>query len=92
MQVPTTRFSVDRDDICRKRRRALHRQGYTLRFPPDPARGEGFWFANVNRSRSDGILPDRFRGRLLARSWSPCWPSSKPSSSVVSREQENTSP
>jgi hypothetical protein len=22
---------------------------------PDPARGEGFWFANVNRSRSDGL-------------------------------------
>ena len=27
---------------------------------PDPARGEGFWFANVNRSRSDGL--ERFRG------------------------------
>jgi hypothetical protein len=22
---------------------------------PDPARGTGFWFANVNRSRSDGL-------------------------------------
>ena len=22
---------------------------------PDPARGRGFWFANVNRSRSDGL-------------------------------------
>ena len=22
---------------------------------PDPARGEGFWFANVNRSRADGL-------------------------------------
>ena len=22
---------------------------------PDPARGEGFWFASVNRSRSDGL-------------------------------------
>ena len=22
---------------------------------PDPARGEGFWFANVNQSRSDGL-------------------------------------
>lgn len=22
---------------------------------PDPARGQGFWFANVNRSRSDGL-------------------------------------
>jgi hypothetical protein len=22
---------------------------------PDPARGPGFWFTNVNRSRSDGL-------------------------------------
>jgi hypothetical protein len=22
---------------------------------PDPARGEGFWFVNLNRSRSDGL-------------------------------------
>ena len=22
---------------------------------PDPARGEGFWFVNVNQSRSDGL-------------------------------------
>ena len=30
---------------------------------PDPARGEGFWFANVNRSRSDGL--DGFEGSLI---------------------------
>ena len=30
---------------------------------PDPARGEGFWFANVNRSRSDGL--DGFVGSLI---------------------------
>ena len=30
---------------------------------PDPARGEGFWFANVNRSRSDGL--DSFVGSLI---------------------------
>jgi hypothetical protein len=30
---------------------------------PDPARGEGFWFANVNRSRSDGL--DGFRGSVI---------------------------
>lgn len=30
---------------------------------PDPARGEGFWFANVNRSRSDGL--NGFVGRLI---------------------------
>jgi len=29
----------------------------------DPARGEGFWFANVNRSRSDGL--DGFTGSLI---------------------------
>ena len=34
---------------------------------PDPARGEGFWFANVNRSRSDGLsgfLGSTIRGRV----------------------------
>jgi hypothetical protein len=30
---------------------------------PDPARGEGFWFANVNRSRSDGL--DGWVGTLI---------------------------
>jgi hypothetical protein len=30
---------------------------------PDPARGEGFWFANVNRSRSDGL--GGFSGSLI---------------------------
>jgi hypothetical protein len=30
---------------------------------PDPARGEGFWFASVNRSRSDGL--SGFVGRLI---------------------------
>ena len=30
---------------------------------PDPARGEGFWFVNVNRSRSDGL--DGFIGSLI---------------------------
>ena len=30
---------------------------------PDPARGEGFWFANVNRSRSDGL--DGFTGSMI---------------------------
>jgi hypothetical protein len=30
---------------------------------PDPARGEGFWFANVNRSRSDGL--EGFSGSLI---------------------------
>lgn len=30
---------------------------------PDPARGQGFWFANVNRSRSDGL--SGFIGRLI---------------------------
>ena len=30
---------------------------------PDPARGEGFWFANVNRSRSDGL--GGFLGALI---------------------------
>jgi hypothetical protein len=30
---------------------------------PDPARGEGFWFANVNRSRSDGL--SGFTGSLI---------------------------
>jgi len=30
---------------------------------PDPARGQGFWFANVNRSRSDGL--DGFVGSLI---------------------------
>jgi hypothetical protein len=30
---------------------------------PDPARGEGFWFANVNRSRSDGL--GGFTGSLI---------------------------
>ena len=34
---------------------------------PDPARGEGFWFANVNRSRSDGLggfAGSMIRGRV----------------------------
>jgi hypothetical protein len=34
---------------------------------PDPARREGFWFANVNRSRSDGLggfLGSLIRGRV----------------------------
>jgi hypothetical protein len=30
---------------------------------PDPSRGEGFWFASVNRSRSDGL--SGFVGRLI---------------------------
>ena len=30
---------------------------------PDPARGEGFWFANVNRSRADGL--DGFVGSVI---------------------------
>ncbi len=30
---------------------------------PDPARGEGFWFVNVNRSRSDGL--GGFTGSLI---------------------------
>ena len=30
---------------------------------PDPARGQGFWFANVNRSRSDGL--DGFVGKII---------------------------
>jgi hypothetical protein len=30
---------------------------------PDPARGPGFWFASVNRSRSDGL--SGFVGSLL---------------------------
>jgi hypothetical protein len=30
---------------------------------PDPKRGEGFWFASVNRSRSDGL--SGFVGRLI---------------------------
>ncbi|HEY3380435.1 MAG TPA: hypothetical protein VGK32_01640 [Vicinamibacterales bacterium] len=30
---------------------------------PDPARGSGFWFINVNRSRSDGL--SGFTGRLI---------------------------
>jgi hypothetical protein len=30
---------------------------------PDPARGKGFWFASVNRSRSDGL--SGFVGRLI---------------------------
>ena len=29
----------------------------------DPARGEGFWFANINRSRSDGL--DGFTGSMI---------------------------
>jgi hypothetical protein len=30
---------------------------------PDPARGEGFWFVNVNRSRSDGL--SGFAGSMI---------------------------
>ena len=30
---------------------------------PDPARGPGFWFASVNRSRSDGL--SGFTGRII---------------------------
>jgi hypothetical protein len=30
---------------------------------PDPARGQGFWFANVNRSRSDGL--EGFVGSMI---------------------------
>jgi hypothetical protein len=30
---------------------------------PDPSRGEGFWFASVNRSRSDGL--SGFVGSLI---------------------------
>ncbi len=30
---------------------------------PDPSRGEGFWFASVNRSRSDGL--SGFVGTLI---------------------------
>jgi len=30
---------------------------------PDPARGQGFWFVNVNRSRSDGL--SGFVGRIV---------------------------
>jgi hypothetical protein len=32
---------------------------------PDPARGEGFWFVTVNRSRSDGL--SGFAGRAIRR-------------------------
>ena len=34
---------------------------------PDPARGAGFWFVNVNRSRSDGLsgfVGSLIRGRV----------------------------
>ena len=37
---------------------------------PDPARGEGFWFVTVNRSRSDGLSglgPGRFGERCVVR-------------------------
>ena len=30
---------------------------------PDPARGEGFWFVNVNQSRSDGL--NGFKGSVI---------------------------
>src|SRR5690606_9101921 len=30
---------------------------------PDPARGEGFWFVNISRSRADGL--DGFRGFFI---------------------------
>lgn len=30
---------------------------------PDPSRGEGFWFVNINRSRSDGL--SGFVGRMI---------------------------
>jgi len=30
---------------------------------PDPSRGDGFWFASVNRSRSDGL--SGFVGKLI---------------------------
>jgi hypothetical protein len=30
---------------------------------PDPARGSGFWFVTISRSRSDGL--DGFVGRLV---------------------------
>ena len=30
---------------------------------PDPSRGDGFWFASVNRSRSDGL--SGFVGSLI---------------------------
>ena len=30
---------------------------------PDPARGDGFWFVSVNRSRSDGL--SGFTGSLI---------------------------
>jgi len=30
---------------------------------PDPARGEGFWFANINQSRSDGL--NGFKGSVI---------------------------
>jgi hypothetical protein len=36
---------------------------------PDPARGEGFWFASLNRSRSDGLsgfVGSLIRGRVRA--------------------------
>jgi hypothetical protein len=32
---------------------------------PDPPRGEGFWFASVNQSRSDGL--SGFVGSLIRR-------------------------
>ena len=32
---------------------------------PDPERGEGFWFASVNRSRSDGL--SGFVGSVIRR-------------------------
>ena len=31
---------------------------------PDPSRGTGFWFVNVNRSRSDGL--SGFVGRIIS--------------------------
>jgi hypothetical protein len=30
---------------------------------PDPARGKGFWFVSVNRSRSDGL--SGFTGKII---------------------------
>ena len=37
----------------------------TARAGPDPARGEGFWFVTVNRSRSDGL--SGFVGPIIRR-------------------------
>ena len=46
---------------------------------PDATRGEGFWFASVNRSRSDGLsgfVGSLIRARCVERSRAVCRPHS----------------